>query len=179
MNLTLSKAWSMKMHNVFHSFIILFQWLLVEALAFMLLVLPQLPDTCIMEAASMASKFEKEVHAHVLVWSEARSSIHNATIEDQSEIDELLNEGNSNKASEALGRSSYLYLDNYCPYISTSITTIALGQNNSKRGHCYDTWRFLCCSIYKKKCQKWVNKLINKASLFKEVTREFSWIKLL
>jgi hypothetical protein len=24
-----------------------------------------------------------------------------------------------------------------------------------------------------------VNKLINKASLFKEVTREFSWIKLL
>lgn len=65
--------------------------------------LAQLPDSCIMQAAIMAAKFEKEVHARVLVRSGARSYIHNGTTEEQSQIDKRLNEGCSNKASAELG----------------------------------------------------------------------------
>lgn len=65
--------------------------------------LAQLPDSCIMQAAIMAAKFEKEVCARVLARSGAGSYLHMGTTEDQSQIDKLLNEGSSNKASVELG----------------------------------------------------------------------------
>ncbi|GLJ42692.1 hypothetical protein SUGI_0885110 [Cryptomeria japonica] len=65
--------------------------------------LAQLPDSCITQAAFMAAKFEKEVCARVLARSEARPSICNATVVDQSEIGRMLIESDSNKASLQLG----------------------------------------------------------------------------